>query len=128
MAALAHPVGVPADKLLDSPGTLQHEPAPSRRLKPAAPGDRSPAAAAPPRRKLTYREQQELDKLPARVEKLEAEQQRLQADVANPGFYKEPADTIHQTLARLETLQQSILDVYARWDELDAQTPSAPSA
>jgi ATP-binding cassette subfamily F protein uup len=103
------------------------EPAPSRRLKPAAPGDRSPAAAAPPRRKLTYREQQELDKLPARVEKLEAEQQGLQADVANPGFYKEAADTIHQTLARLETLQQSILDVYARWDELDARTPSAPS-
>jgi len=77
---------------------------------------------------LSYRDQQELDKLPERVEKLEAEQQRLQTAVAAPGFYKEPAETIHQTLARLDTLQQSILDGYARWDELDARTTSSPSA
>ena len=104
------------------------EPAPTRRLQPAAPGDRTPSASAPQRRKLSYREQQELDKLPERVEKLEAEQQRLQTAVAEPGFYKEPAETIHQTLARLDTLQQSILDDYARWDELDARTTSSPSA
>ena len=100
------------------------EPAPKRRLQPAAPGVHTPPAGATSRRKLSYREQQELDKLPEQLEQLEAEQQMLQADVADPGFYKKPAESIHQTLARLDALEQSILDCYARWDELDARTTS----
>jgi hypothetical protein len=47
--------------------------------------------------------------------------QRLNATVASPGFYKEPEDTIHLTLARLDTLQQELLDAYARWDELESR-------
>jgi ATP-binding cassette subfamily F protein uup len=71
---------------------------------------------------LSYREQQELSTLPERVEQLETEQQRLEATIADPGFYKESSETIRETLARLDTLQQSILDGYARWDELDRRT------
>ena len=37
-------------------------------------------------------------------------------------FYKETAETIHQTLARLDGLQQGLLDAYARWDELDSRS------
>ena len=99
------------------------EPVPKRRPQPAAPTAPT-APVTPQRRKLSYREQQELDQLPEHIDELEAEQQRLQTAVADPAFYKEPAETIHQTLARLDTLQQSILDGYARWDELDARTPS----
>ncbi len=98
------------------------EPVPKRRPQPAAPAPTAPVT--PQRRKLSYREQQELDQLPEHIDELEAEQQRLQTAVADPAFYKEPAETIHQMLARLDTLQQSILDGYARWDELDAPTPS----
>jgi len=98
------------------------EPAPARRLRPAATGDRTPSARAPQRQKLSYREQQELSTLPERVEQLETEQQRLEATIADPGFYKESSETIRETLARLDTLQQSILDGYARWDELDRRT------
>ena len=99
------------------------EPVPKRRPQPAAPTAPT-APVTPQRRKLSYREQQELDQLPEHIDELEAEQRRLQTAVADPAFYKEPAETIHQTLARLDTLQQSILDGYARWDELDARTPS----
>jgi ATP-binding cassette subfamily F protein uup len=67
-------------------------------------------------------EQKELEKLPARIEGLETEQQQLNAAVASPGFYKEGPEKIHQTLARLEELQQALLDAYARWDELDSRT------
>jgi hypothetical protein len=42
--------------------------------------------------------------------------------VSRPDFYREPADAIHGTLARLDTLQQAILDAYARWDELDSRS------
>ena len=72
--------------------------------------------------KLSFKEQKELEKLPARIEGLEAEQEQLNAAVASPGFYKEGAETIHQTLARLEQIQEALLDAYARWDELDSRT------
>jgi ATP-binding cassette subfamily F protein uup len=91
---------------------------------PAPPGEpegsplRKPAAGP---RKASYKEQQELLALPGRIESLEAEQQRLQEAVASPDFYKEPADTIARTLARLETIEQELLDVLARWDELDSR-------
>ena len=71
-------------------------------------------------RKASYKEQQELLALPGRIESLEAEQQRLQAAVASPDFYKEPADAISRTLARLEAIDQELLDAMARWDELDS--------
>jgi ATP-binding cassette subfamily F protein uup len=72
-------------------------------------------------RKRSYREEQELLALPARIEALEQEQQTLSAAVAGPDFYKEGADAIHRTLARLEELQREVLDAYARWDELDSR-------
>ena len=75
-------------------------------------------------RKLSYREQQEIVRLPGQIEKLESEQQELNANVAAPEFYREPAETIHRTLGRLDTLQQEILDAYARWDELDSRSRS----
>ena len=80
----------------------------------------SPAVAGP--RKLSYREQQELQQLPERIEELEAEQQRLTTAVGSADFYKEPGETIRQTLARLDALQGEVLDAYARWNELDSRT------
>jgi ATP-binding cassette subfamily F protein uup len=73
-------------------------------------------------KKLSYKEQRELEALPERIATLEAEQETLNARVTGPGFYAEPADAIHAALARVETLQAELLDAYARWDELDSRT------
>jgi len=73
-------------------------------------------------RLLSPYEEQELLALPGRIESLEAEQQRLQAAVASPDFYKEPADAIARTLSRLEAIEQELLEVLSRWDELDSLT------
>jgi ATP-binding cassette subfamily F protein uup len=78
--------------------------------------------AGPARKKPSFKEQQELERLPRRIDEMEVEQQRLNAAVASPGFYRETTETIHQTLARLDELQQQLLDAYARWDELDSST------
>jgi ATP-binding cassette subfamily F protein uup len=72
-------------------------------------------------RKRTYREEQELRALPAHIEALEREQHTLAAAAASPDFYKEGAEAIHRTLARIEELQREVLDAYARWDELDSR-------
>jgi ATP-binding cassette subfamily F protein uup len=77
--------------------------------------------AASPRKKLSFREQQELVALPPRIDELEREQQRLTAAVASPDFYKESREQIEQTLARLGTLRGALAAAYARWDELDSR-------
>jgi len=71
--------------------------------------------------KLSFKDQREFDDLPARIQKLESEQQRLLITTASPDFYKERADAIARTLARLDELKASLLQAYARWDDLDAR-------
>jgi ATP-binding cassette subfamily F protein uup len=73
-------------------------------------------------KKPSYREQQELEQLPGRIEELEAEQERLNLAAADPSFYKEPGESIRQTLARLEAVQNELLEAYTRWDELDSRS------
>ena len=46
----------------------------------------------------------------------------LNARVTTPAFYSEPPEAIHAALARVETIQAELLDVFARWDELDSRT------
>jgi ATP-binding cassette subfamily F protein uup len=86
------------------------------------------AAAAPARaetkrarvRKLSYKEQLELEALPGRIAALEAEQAQLRGDVASPEFYKSPKDRIAAALARLDAVQIELDAALERWVELDA--------
>ena len=93
-----------------------------RSVSPAPAATPPPAAvAAPKKKKLSYKEQRELDELPAAIEALESEQRALAARVAGPGFYKESAAAIKESLARVDELQQELAVVYARWGELDGR-------
>jgi ATP-binding cassette subfamily F protein uup len=73
-------------------------------------------------KKLSYREQQELQALPARIELLEAEQRGVEASVAAPEFYKEPAAAIATALERVQTLKRELGELYSRWDALDSRS------
>jgi ATP-binding cassette subfamily F protein uup len=81
-------------------------------------GARASSRAAE-RKKLTYKEQRELEALPERIDALEEEQRALAARIADPAFYKESADSIRAALARAETIQHEISAAYARWHDLD---------
>jgi len=76
-------------------------------------------AATKTGKKLSFKEQRELEQLPVRLEALEGEQRALNAAVADQAFYKSPALKISETLARLEAIQRELAVVYARWDALD---------
>jgi len=71
-------------------------------------------------RKLTFKEQKELDELPKRIEELEAEQQRLHATMADPAFYRESGNKVASTTTRLENVEKELATVYKRWEELEA--------
>jgi ATP-binding cassette subfamily F protein uup len=72
-------------------------------------------------RKLSFKEQRELDGLPAAIEALESEQRALAAKIAGPEFYKEGKETIARSLERVDDLQRELAKVYARWAELDGR-------
>ena len=81
----------------------------------------APSADSAPKKKLSYKEQRELDALPQRIEVLESEHTELQARIASPEFYKEGAEAIATAMARVGSLEQELLQAYERWDDLEAR-------
>jgi ATP-binding cassette subfamily F protein uup len=80
----------------------------------------TPRSASRPA-KLSYKHQRELDELPARIEALELEQQRLTAALNDPDFYARAHEDIAATLAQLQLLTTELEARYKRWSELEAQ-------
>ena len=98
--------------------------------RPAAARAASPAAAPPapapvPRavtaRKLSYKEQRELDALPARVEALEAEQTSLAARLADPALYTRESHAVPALQARHAVIDTELLNALERWELLGAR-------
>ena len=91
-----------------------------------------PAAESAPR-KLSYNQQRaleaqkrELAELPDRIEALEAEQQRLTAEMGSAQFYQQDAEHIAQAAARLRELEEELAQAYHRWEVLE-QNPDQPA-
>lgn len=78
------------------------------------------------KKKLSYKEQQELDKLPAVIEELEARQAALTQQISSPDFYAQTgADQqgiVAGTLDELKRIETKLAAAYQRWDELEALT------
>jgi ATP-binding cassette subfamily F protein uup len=82
-----------------------------------------PAMPAPPAksvRKLTNKEQRELDALPAQIDALEAGQAELGAKLADPVFYQRERSAAAQVKARLDELDRQHAAALARWEELES--------
>jgi len=71
-------------------------------------------------RKLSFKEQKELETLPQRIEELDAEQQRIIMTMADPAFYRESGNKVADTKARLDAVEKELAEVYKRWNELEA--------
>ena len=95
----------------------QPEETPESQQGPSKP---APRPAAPRLRKLSYREKQELDELPGRIEALEAEQEKLYAAMADPRLYQENGAQVTQIQARFDEVASTLEAAYERWEELDA--------
>jgi ATP-binding cassette subfamily F protein uup len=91
--------------------------------RPAAAPASDPVAApvAAKARRLSWKEQRELEQLPAQIETLESDKAALEAEVADPAFYARPHGEVSAALARLAELGAAVDTAYARWSELDAR-------
>lgn len=90
-----------------------------------------PAAPAPTRtatkKKLSFKEQQELAKLPELIDELETKQAELNRQISEPEFYKQDPITVAKTLDELKQIDEKLEQVYLRWDELEALTEASGS-
>jgi ATP-binding cassette subfamily F protein uup len=77
-------------------------------------------------RKLSYKEQRELEALPARIEALESEQADLHSRMSGADFYRQPGDTISATIERLESIKSELEASYERWQELESLSAQLP--
>ena len=87
------------------------------RPAPKPPTKRVPAAAARPR-KLGYKEQRELDALPARIEALEREQKDLAALLASAELYAEDPVRAEAAQMRYVQIDDELLAALERWEAL----------
>jgi ATP-binding cassette subfamily F protein uup len=78
------------------------------------------ASAAPARRKLSYKEQRELDELPARIEALETEQKVLSEQLAGSALYTETPQRVAEVHARHAQIDDELMALLERWEVLSA--------
>jgi ATP-binding cassette subfamily F protein uup len=93
---------------------------PSDKAKPAA----APAPAAAPvakPRKLSYKEQRELDELPKRITALEAEQKAINELLADPDAYVKDPQRMAQANKRHAQIDEELLAALERWEALGAK-------
>ncbi|HHP8051038.1 TPA: ATP-binding cassette domain-containing protein [Acinetobacter baumannii] len=69
--------------------------------------------------KLSYKDQRELEQLPAEIEKLENEQAELSDKLADGSWFVTDADAATKASQRLAEIEELLLEKLERWDELE---------
>jgi ATP-binding cassette subfamily F protein uup len=89
----------------------------------------TPAAARPPpargsagtkTRKLSYKDQRELDAMPAAIQLLEVEQAELTAAIGDPELFRRDPAAANAAVQRLQSVQQQLESAFARWEALES--------
>jgi ATP-binding cassette subfamily F protein uup len=81
----------------------------------------SNSSQAKPTSKLSFKEQKELDGIPAEIEKLELEQVEINTQLADGELYKSQATLVKTLQARLIEIEGLLEKSLARWEVLDAK-------
>ena len=81
----------------------------------------APVTTAPVRKKLSYKEQRELQELPGRIAALEAEQKSLSDQLADPASYASATVRISEMQERFAQIDEELLHALERWEVLDGK-------
>ena len=101
--------------------TSSAAPTAAARAQPAAAP--APALATPagaPRRKLSYKDQRELEALPALIDALEQEQKSIEAQLADGRLYSEDAPRAAALATRSAAIEEELMAALERWEQLGA--------
>ena len=98
--------------------------APAPKAKPAAKAAEpvsTMAAPAAKAKKLSFKEQRELDELPKLIAALEDEQSALALQLSDPDFYKKQAAEAKRVNARVEQIEVELLEALEKWEQIEAR-------
>ena len=88
-------------------------------VKVTAPRAQTKSATAS--KKLSYKDQRELDGLPAQIEQLETQISTTSELISKPGFYQSDRSTTEAIENQLANAQKQLAESYARWELLENQ-------
>jgi ATP-binding cassette subfamily F protein uup len=113
-------VGGYADWLRQRPRSEGPESDATARAKKApASATASKAAVAAKPKKLSYKDQHELEQLPARIETLESALESVQQALGDPAIYRDGAERVAELDAQRIQLEADLADAYERWEALE---------
>jgi ATP-binding cassette subfamily F protein uup len=111
-------VGGYSDWLAQRPAPVAQAPVPAAR------GTRQPSREAQ-KVKLSYKEQRDLESLPAEIEALEREQHALTAQMASVDFHKHGAERIKADRQRATEIERLLESKFERWSALEEKAKAA---
>jgi ATP-binding cassette subfamily F protein uup len=108
-------VGGYSDWLLQRPGRDREEAS-------SKPVSTKAATTRGLRVKLTYKEQRELDTLPAEIEALENEQHTISQRMSQANYHREHAGQVKSDRRRIEEIEHQIAAKFEQWSSLEARS------
>ena len=76
-------------------------------------------------RKLSFKEQRELESMEAQIHLVEAEVARIETLFAQPDFFRKYGAQANQLTVELDAAKQNVTKLYARWEQLEALRAAA---
>ncbi|MGE3779764.1 MAG: ATP-binding cassette domain-containing protein, partial [Pirellulaceae bacterium] len=101
------------------PPPLADRASPSRS---AASGAAKSTRSAEGPRRLSFKEKQELDALPERIQQIEADIAALHQSMTQPDYYKRAGEVLAAEQAQLKRWESELQTAYHRWEELEARS------
>ncbi|MEY2729311.1 MAG: hypothetical protein RL584_437, partial [Pseudomonadota bacterium] len=95
----------------------QATPSAASSATPSAPPSANPSA----RRKLSYKEQRELEALPALIDQLEAEQQEIAAALADGRLFSTDLNRATALSQRSAAIEDALMQALERWEALGSR-------
>ncbi|NVM78725.1 ATP-binding cassette subfamily F protein uup [Duganella sp. SG902] len=95
--------------------------APAKAATPAPAPATSAAPAPAKQKKLSFKEQRELEELPKLIASLEDEQSALTLQLSDPDFYKKNAAEARRVNQRIEEIETELLTALERWEQIEAR-------
>jgi len=92
---------------------------PASTAKPEASPPTAAATSPAKAKKLSYKDQRELELLPGKIESLEAKIAAIHEEMAQPGFFKQDGATLAAKQAEERSSAAELSAAYARWEELE---------
>ena len=99
---------------------------PSAPAKPTAKQESKPiekpgSPASQKTKKLSYKEQRELETLPGLIADLEAEQKRISEQLADPELYRARPDDVQKLNARFAEIDELLMESLEKWEAIEAK-------